>query len=302
MDIGAFKLVEPMPEIRQPHLFLSLRPWIDVGSVGTRTLSFLQDYLSGDKLGQLDRPSKFYDFTRYRPQLKRVGGERIIEMPNTDIYYAKGPGDHDFVFVHALEPQNNAEDFLDSLLELVDMLKVARYCQIGSMYGSSPHTRPLTVTGQATENVVQRQLDGLLAIRKSNYEGPTSIMGLLTEQLRARGVSTMSMMAQLPPYIQLEEDRKGQETLLKLLDVLYKFSYDLSDLQRQGNMQYREIERAVQADSQTRAMVRRLEETYDAEASAPKSPETAEGEEPTSLSPELEQFLTELEKPDGQDN
>ncbi|MCL0042849.1 PAC2 family protein [Dehalococcoidia bacterium] len=300
MEIGAFKIEDLRDEIRQPHLFLTLRPWIDVGSVGTRSLNFLEQYLSSESLGSLEKPGSFYDFTRYRPQLRRVSGVRQVDLPNTTLRYAKGPGEHDFVFVHALEPHNQAETFIESLSELITSLKTSRYIQIGSMYGSSPHTRPLSVTGQATEKIVQDQLDGLMAIRPSRYEGPTSIIALLTEQLQSLDIDTLSMMVQLPPYIGLEEDRKGQETVLKLLDVLYKFSYDLSDVHRQGNMQYKEIEKAVQADPQTQSMVQRLEEAYDANT-ASSSSEKSELEEP-SLSPEVEDFLKDLEQSRGDDD
>lgn len=36
MRIGAFELVEPLPELRDPHAFAMIRPWVDVGSVGDR--------------------------------------------------------------------------------------------------------------------------------------------------------------------------------------------------------------------------------------------------------------------------
>ena len=79
MDIGAFKLEDFPDEIRQPHLFLTLRPWIDVGSVGTRSLNFLEQYLSSESLGRLEKPGNFYDFTRYSPQLRRVSGVRQVD-------------------------------------------------------------------------------------------------------------------------------------------------------------------------------------------------------------------------------
>jgi ribosomal protein S13 len=300
MEIGAFTIEESAIPLRQPHLFLTLRPWIDVGSVGTRSLNFVEQYLESESLGRFDKPGEFYDFTRYRPQLRRVAGERQIDLPNTTIRCAKGPGTHDFIFVHALEPHNQAERFIESLIELITTMEISRYIQIGSMYGSSPHTRPLAVTGQATEKTVQDQLDGLMTIRPSRYEGPTSIIALLTERLQSLNVDTLSMMVQLPPYIGLEEDRKGQETVLKLLNVLYKFSYDLSDVHRQGNMQYKEIEKAVEADPQTREMVQRLEETYDAGNAANSSGDSDLEEAPLSL--EVEQFLKGLEQTRGEDD
>lgn len=297
MDVGVFELTEPIPQLRRPHLFMSLQPWIDVGSVGTGALTMLEAHLGAADLGRLRRPSVFYDFTRYRPRLYRVEGVRHVEFPNTVLRYAKGSEDHDFVFAHAMEPHAHAEDFMESLLQAMDYLGTERYCQVGAMYGSSPHTRPLTVTGSSTEERVQRQLEGLLSVRASTYEGPTSALALMTEELRKRNIQTLAMMVHLPPYAQLDEDPKGQERVLHLLNVLYSFRLDLSDLQRKGTQKYRELDRAVQADPQVRAMVRRLEESYDASAENPQKPGNPPSEQP-SLSPEVERFLKGLEHRD----
>ena len=64
MRIGAFEINEPVPELRDPHVFAMVRPWVDVGSVGTLTLNRLERYLGSKELGKLHRPGVFFDFTR----------------------------------------------------------------------------------------------------------------------------------------------------------------------------------------------------------------------------------------------
>ena len=41
MRIGEFEIDEPIPDLKDPHAIAVLRPWIDVGSVGTLALSRL---------------------------------------------------------------------------------------------------------------------------------------------------------------------------------------------------------------------------------------------------------------------
>ena len=176
MRIGGFEVQEPLPELRDPHIFAILQPWIDVGSVGTLTLGTLESQFNATELGRLARPSQFYDLTRYRPMLYRRGGERVVEIPNTIVRYAQGEGGNDFVFLHILEPHSNGEDFVESLLELADRLNVQRYCQVGAMYGSTPHTRPLLASGQASDPNVQTILERA-GVRSSNYEGPDQYDG-----------------------------------------------------------------------------------------------------------------------------
>jgi hypothetical protein len=147
MKIGAFQIHEPVPELKDPHVFAMVRPWVDVGSVGTLTLNRLERYLGSKELGKLDRPGEFFDFTRYRPTMRLVQGEREVKIPNSIIRYAQTEEGPDYLFLHLLEPHSNGEDYTDSLLELVNYFKIKRYCRIGAMYDAVPHTRPLLVTG-----------------------------------------------------------------------------------------------------------------------------------------------------------
>lgn len=300
MRIGAFELKEPIPKLREPHLFVILRPWIDVGSVGTLALATLEQQFDAHDLGKLARPSAFYDFTRYRPMLYRREGQRIVELPNTFLRYAQGPGDRDFLFMHILEPHMAGEDFIDSLVEVVTTLGTKRYCQVGAMYGSTPHTRPLVMSGQASEPEVQTLLDRM-GIRGSNYEGPTSMMALATQELQKHGVGTMGVLVQLPPYARLDEDHRGQETLLRLLTPLYRINIrDLPSIAREGDRQYTEIDRMAQTDPRVQALIKQLESAYDAEVKGrAQGAQPGEPGEPTSLSPNLEQFLRELERGGG---
>src|ERR671927_1734098 len=102
MKIGAFEVVEPVPELREPHALVMIRPWVDVGSVGSLTLRQLERHFRGEQLGKLARPGTFFDFTRYRPTVRIVGGQREITYPNTVVNYAQletGPG---LLFLHVL--------------------------------------------------------------------------------------------------------------------------------------------------------------------------------------------------------
>ncbi len=227
MRIGAFELQEPLPELRQPHLLVVLRPWIDVGSVGTLALNTLEDRFGAQELGQLVRPGEFYDFTRYRPTILRREGERHIIIPNSVLRAAKGTGGHDWLFLHLLEPHNKGEDLMEGVVGVMERFHVRRYGLVGAMYGAGPHTRPLRASGTVSEPQAQKELERQ-GLHTSNYEGPTSIMALVTEEAQKKGVEVMSLLVQLPPYVRLEEDYKGQEALLRYLGALYHWDVDLS--------------------------------------------------------------------------
>lgn len=291
MQIGVFEIDEPVPQLRDPHLMVALRPWIDVGSVGTLSLQTLESHFIAHDLGRLHRPGEFYDFTRYRPTLTRLGGKRHVELPNSILRYAQTPFDHDFVFLHALEPHVKGEDFIESILQVAQYLGVRQYCQIGAMYGSGPHTRPLTATVGASSSWIQERL-GQAGMKASSYEGPTSIMALGTQLAKESGMEILNILVQLPPYARLEEDHRGQATLLSLLDCLYEFGIDLVKIREKGDRQYAELGDAVESDPNARTVVRQLEQVFDSEIDQ-------EGHKPQkspSLAPEIERFLQGLEE------
>ena len=208
MKIGAFEINEPVPELRDPHVFAMVRPWVDVGSVGTLTLNRLERYLGSKELGKLQRPGVYFDFTRYRPTMRLVDGERQVTIPNSIIRYAKTEEGPDYLFFHLLEPHSNSEEYTDSLLEMVNHFQVKRYCRIGAMYDAVPHTRPLLITGALGDVKQNRQVPSFRT-RKSTYQGPTTIMNLLSEGIDKSEIESINFMVHIPQYAQLEEDYAG---------------------------------------------------------------------------------------------
>jgi hypothetical protein len=58
MRIGAFEVQEPIPDLREPHALTMLRPWVDVGSVGSVTLRRLARHFQARELAMLARPGR----------------------------------------------------------------------------------------------------------------------------------------------------------------------------------------------------------------------------------------------------
>ena len=102
--MGHFEMPEPLPEMKDPHVLAVLRPWIDVGSVGTLTLSRLERHLRAKEIGRMGQPGLFYDFTRYRPRSVMNEGRREFKVPNTIVRHASLPEGPDLLLVHLLEP------------------------------------------------------------------------------------------------------------------------------------------------------------------------------------------------------
>ena len=298
MRIGAFELNEPLPELRDPHVFAMVRPWVDVGSVGTLTLNRLERFMGSKELGRLVRPGTFFDFTRYRPNMRLVDNKREVKIPNSIIRYAITDEGPDYLFLHLMEPHANGEDYTDSILEVVNHFNVKRYCRLGAMYDAVPHTRPLLVTGSLGD-VPQNRPVANFKVRQSTYQGPTTIMNLLSEGIEKADIESINFMVHLPQYVQLEEDYAGTSRMIEVLSSIYNnIPADLAPLRR-GQRQYRELNSSLDRNTELKTLIQQMEAYYDAqldsdEAATSSSPSASEPTSETQLSPEIERFLSEL--------
>lgn len=298
MKIGAFELNEPLPELREPHAIAMIRPWVDVGSVGTLTLARIERHLGAQELGKLSRPGTFFDFTRYRPNTKLVNGARETTVPNTFLHWVQPDNGRGLVFLHLLEPHAMAEEYVESIAALLQQFRVRVYCRIGSMYDSVPHSRPIIVTGNPGP-IEPRPgaAPPLIQQRQSQYEGPTTILNTLVDAVTAAGIESMSFMAHLPHYAQLDEDFAGTARMVEVLSAFYDIPASLAP-NRRGKRQYTEIEAAVERQAEVKALVGRLEAYYDSKYPSAKGEAEAEAEPregPPTLSPEIERFLKDLD-------
>ena len=287
MRVGDFEINEPLPELKEPHVLAVLRPWIDVGNVGTLSLDRVERYAQAKELGRLVRPGRFYDFTRYRPRSYIEHGRRGYSIPSTIIRYSIREQAPDLIFVHLLEPHIYGEDYTDSVVEVLKSLGVKRYTLIGAMYDMVPHTRPLLVSGSANPPQAEEEYR-LVGARPSTYEGPTTITYLISQQAEAMGMQTRTFVVHLPQYFQVDEDFTGTTRLMEVLCSLYQLPDRLKEPER-GQQQYDALQNIVKQASGVSSLLQRLEERYDREKreDEPSLPQ---------LSPNIEEFLRELNK------
>ena len=293
MRIGEFDIAEPVPELHEPHLLAVLRPWIDVGNVGSLALGRIERHLRSRELGRLYRPGRFYDFTRYRPRSYLVNGQREVTIPNTIIRYANPEDGQHLLTAHLLEPHLYGEDYSDALLEIIRHFGVKQYALIGGMYDMVPHTRPLVVSGLGTGENVERDY-GIANARPSSYEGPTTITYTVTETATRMGLETRAFVVHLPQYLNLDDDYQGAARMMGLLCRLYDLPEYIAQAER-GQKQYDEL---TSKDGQIPDgdVLGRIEEMYDSEYGADIRPEPT-----TPLPSSIEEFLQGLSADLGDD-
>ena len=282
MNIEEFNLNIPLASYKNSHFISILRPWINVGNVGHNAISRLVKIFDLEEIGRLKKPSKYYDMTRYRPEILEENGERKVRVPNTVIFGTKIPSDRNIFLLYMLEPHNYAEDYNDAFIDLIKKLNGQRYTSIGGMFDSVPHTRPLPVTGSYKGWIPPSPLDQTLK-RKSNYVGPTSMTSQLSQILSKEfSIETLSLMVHIPLYIKLEDDFLASYRLLETLSKIYNFPIDLPEREK-GEKQYKEIHKNLEGNSQVADLIKQFEANEEL------------NNDELGLSPKIEDFLKDLE-------
>lgn len=285
MEIGAFDLTEPLPQLREPHAVAMLRPWIDAGNVGALALLELEHQFGTRPLGMLAQPGTFYDFTRYRPTVYLKNGMRELSVPNTVVSVASPPDGPDLVLIKMLEPHMFAERYVDSVLKLLGKLGVRRYLWVGSMYDMVPHTRPLLVSGGATGSGTEADAVRL-GILPTNYQGPSTLTFQVVQRAPLMGIESMWCIVHLPQYVEVEEDYPGKVRMMQVLRTLYGCQVDESDVER-AREQNETMDHVAVDNPELAYVVAQFEARYDAKLQSRQA-----GLPP--LPPDVVRFLDQL--------
>jgi len=166
------------PELRAPILVAAFAGWNDAASAATAALEAVASALEAEPLARID-PEEFYDFQVNRPLVGTdERGHRTITWPSTQIAIASPPDLHrDVILIRGIEPNMRWRQFCAELLAAADDLGGQIVVTLGALLADTPHTRPVPVSGTATEP----ELVDRLKLEVSTYEGPTGIVGVFQD-------------------------------------------------------------------------------------------------------------------------
>ncbi len=254
--------------------------WNDAGDAASSAVLFLASALNARRFARIDS-EEFYDFQANRPCIRfsednraestggaddgragAEGGAREIEWPTVEIFEAAAPrAPRDLVLVQGVEPSMRWRAFSSHIVDLAEALGVQVVVSLGALLGDVPHTRPVAMTGHASDAALLERL----GIQSSNYEGPTGIVGVLHTACAAAGLPTASLWAAVPHYVAAAANPKAALALLRRVEVLIGVSVDVSELESSAADYERQVGLAVRSDPDIQAFVERLEQAADSE-------------------------------------
>jgi len=254
--------------LRAPAMVCAFRGWNDAGDAASTAVSFLAGTLGARRFARIDS-EEFYDFQTNRPCVRFDESDtREIVWPTVEVFEAPAPrAPRDLVLVQGVEPSMRWRAFSAHMVDLAEALGVQMVVSLGALLGDVPHTRPVTVSGHASD----RSLMDHLGMLSSTYEGPTGIVGVLHHACTEAGLPSASLWAAVPHYVAAAANPKAALALVRRLEGLIGVSVDVSDLESAAADYERQVGLAVQSDPDIQAFVERLEQAAESEQrSAPQ--------------------------------
>jgi proteasome assembly chaperone (PAC2) family protein len=279
--------------LRAPALICAFKGWNDAADAASTALTFVGSTLGARRFATID-PEEFYDFQAARPQVKLVDGEtRSIVWPAVELYEARVPrAPRDLILLVGTEPSMRWRTFTKVIVELAEALGTQLVVTLGALLADVPHTRPVSVTGLASDPV----LISRLGLTRSTYEGPTGIIGVLHAACQQDGLPSASLWAAVPHYVAATPNPKASLALVRKLEGLLGVVVDASELESAAGEYEQQVNAAVQSDPDVQAFVERLEQVASADVAEDPGP-LPSGE---TIARDLQRFLRQRgEDPSG---
>ncbi len=244
------------PQLRSPALVCAFAGWNDAAGAATTALTTAAESLDADVIAQID-PEEFFDFQANRPTIRLTEGQtREIEWPGNVLLAATPAGaERDLVLLAGTEPNLRWRTFADGIAETSEALGVEMVVTLGALIADVAHTLPVPITGLASDKELVERLD----LARSNYEGPTGVVGVLHDACRRRGIPSASLWAAVPHYVAAVPNPKAALALLRRLEGLLGVAVEASGLEEESESYQSQVSRAVAANPEIEELVQRLE-------------------------------------------
>jgi proteasome assembly chaperone (PAC2) family protein len=263
--------------------------WNDAAESATSAARFLCRIWSVTHAAVI-QPEEFYHFGLTRPEVrfrKDTPGVREVHWPTTDFYRSDEPGlARDVIVGVGIEPHLKWQTFCGHILDLARRAQATLVITLGALLADVPHTRPIRISGVATDVELGRRLQ----TAPTRYEGPTGIIGVLNDTCRRAGLPAVSLWANVPHYVSEVSNPHAVLALVRRVLDIVEWEADLTELTDGAAEFDRQLARIMAQKPEVAKYVQELERRHGQEEPADATPA---GDLPNSadLIREVEQFL-----------
>ena len=242
------------PRLANPTLVLAFEGWNDAGEAASWAARTLAAQLEAAPLAEID-PELFFDFTVRRPTLRVEDGVvEHFEWPTCRFLWAAPDVTSEWIVGVAIEPHLRWRLYVEQVLTLVETMQVGRVVTLGAYLADVLYSRPVAITAVASH----RDLLERHGLEGTSYEGPTGVVGLIGQELRARGIETVALWAGLPHYIHVTPNPRGALALLERAAPILGLDVDLATLRSAASDCEQRMVQMVNEDPELADYVREL--------------------------------------------
>jgi hypothetical protein len=266
--------------------------FIDAGAAGRQLATHLLATLDHTEVARFDVDSLIDYRARRPPMIFSKDHWESIEAPEIVLHLMHDPAGAPFLLLNGLEPDRDWEAFVKAVLSLSDRLKVRLAASFHGIPMGVPHTRPLGVTGHATQAEL---IDGYQPL-VDKLQVPGSATALIELRMGEAHQAAVGFAVHVPHYLAHASYPAAAVTLLGAVERATGLSLPADELRDAAQLTDAEIARQVAGSEEVAEVVRSLEEQYDAFnaehndllAGQPENMPTAE-----ELGAQFERFLAE---------
>jgi len=246
------------PGLQRPSLICGFRGWNDGGEAASIAARYLAEQWKARVVAYLD-PEEFYDFQVTRPRVRLEDGvSRVIDWPRGEFAAASVQG-RDVVVFTAGEPNVRWRTFSDAVIGVARDLDCPLLVTLGAFLTDVPHSRPVPVVGSAADEDTATRL----GLARSQYEGPTGIVGVLHDASNRAGIPSVSLWAAVPHYLPSAPNPKAALALVERASSLLEIPVEARTLLQAVEAWEEGVLRLVQESDELGEYVSRLESAAD---------------------------------------
>jgi hypothetical protein len=255
--------------LAQGRMILAFSGWMDGGDVSIGTVDWLSSRLKAQTVADIDPegfflchfPGPMEINTLLRPQVRVLGGLVQDFEPIASTFFAHPA--QSLALFRGREPNLRWNDFADCIFAFANAAGITRLYFVGSFGGTVPHTRTPRLWSSVSDPALKPELE-THGVRFSDYEGPASFATLLLHQAAAHGVQMVSLVAEIPAYIQ-GTNPTCIEAVVRTLAAILKLNVPLSEFRSLSPTWEEKVSEALDQKPDLTKYIHKLEEDYDNE-------------------------------------
>lgn len=244
----------------RPTLLVTLGSYGDAGQTQSLIDDHLLERLGNHKLGNFD-VDQLFDYTGRRPTIVYDRDHfRQYQAPEIALHRLTDASGQGFLLLNGPEPSLQWERMVASIEDLITTLRVDRTIILQSMPAPTPHTRPVHISGFASDPEMLGDREGI----PGTFQLGASFTGLLTLRLGEHGKDVIGLVAHVPHYL---ADNEYPDAAIALLDQAGPVAG--LDLPSDGRLSQaaavirQQIETQIADSEEAQQVVSRLEDQYE---------------------------------------